>query len=285
MRNNTKRTVRAGQPASPLIVISPKWSQRHRAAAEELAAELNRPICGAYTRGGTLCRNRPDPKRTNGRCRMHGARAGRPLKHGRYSKYARVDYDDPNIPGARFNADAVRLEEEINAVRFEIRKLLRRPKMAVVDFDDDEQWANVIAHNTKLRALLERAVQLVRERNKIVPGYFIPINVVSRMIECREAILFSAVEKAVDDKEMIENIRADYRRATRPFKSALCKELDSFRFAEATKRASKLERADYYRRLIDTLAPGEWQRLRRMAREAREEGEETDGDEEIGDQW
>lgn len=285
MRNNTKRTVRAGQPASPLVVISPKWSRRHRAAAEELAAELNRPVCGAYTRAGALCRNRPDPSRTNGRCRMHGARAGRPLKHGRYSKYARVDYDDPNTPGARFNADAVQIEEEINAARSAIRKLLRRPKMAVVDFDDDEQWANVIAHNTKLRALLERAAQLVRERNKIMPGYFLPINVVSQMIECREAIFISAVEKAVDDKEVIENIRADYRRATRPFKSALCKELDSFRFAEATKRASKLERPDYYRRLMDTLAPGEWQRLRRMAREAREEGEETDGDEEVGDQW
>ncbi|GAH34098.1 unnamed protein product, partial [marine sediment metagenome] len=143
--------------------------------------------------------------------------------------------------------------------------------------------ANVIAHNTKLRALLERAAQLMRERNKIVPGYFIPINVVSRMIECREAILFSAVENVVAEKEMIENIRTDYRQATRPFKSALFKELDSFRFAEAAKRASKLERADYYRRLGETLAPGEWQRLRRMAREEREQGEETDGDEEVDD--
>ena len=216
---------------------------------------------------------------------MHGAGAGRPLKHGRYYKYAQLDYDAANIPGARFNAEAIRLEEEITAVRSEIRKLLRRPTTAVVDVDDDEQWANELAHNTKLRALLERVAQLVRERNKIMPGYFIPIDVVSRMIECREAILFSAVEKSVADKEMIENIRIDYRRATRPFKSALFKELDSFRFAEAANRASKRERADYYRRLVDTLAPGEWARLRRMAREAREQGVETDGDEEVGDQW
>ena len=164
------------------------------------------------------------------------------MKHGRYSKYARVDYDDPNIPGARFNADAVRIEEEIKAVRSDIRNLLRRPTMTVVDIDDDEQWADEIAQNTKLRALLERAAQLVRERNKIMPGYFIPIDVVSRMIECREAILFSAVENIVADKEMIENIRADYRRATRPFKSALFKELDSFRFAEAPALASPRRR-------------------------------------------
>lgn len=285
MRTKAKRKGNAGQPTRPLVAMSPKWSQRHRATAEELAAELNRPVCGAYTRAGALCRNRPDPSRTNGRCRMHGARAGRPLKHGRYSKYARVNYDAPNIPGARFNTDAVWIEEEINAVRSEIRKLLRKPKMALVDIDDDEQWADVITQDTKLRALLERAAQLVRERNKIMPGYFLPINVVSQMIECREAIFISAVEKAVDDKEVVENIRTDYRRATRPFKSALFKELDSFRFAEAAKRASKLERADYYRRLVETLAPGEWQRLRRMAREAREQGEETDGDEEVGDQW
>jgi hypothetical protein len=157
--------------------------------------------------------------------------------------------------------------------------------MAVVDFDDDEQWADVIAQDTKLRTLLERAAQLVRERNKVMPGHFIPVDIVLRMIECREAILISAVEKAVDDKELIENIRADYRQATRPFKSALFKELDSFRFAEAAKRASKLERADFYRRLVETLAPGERQRLRRMARESREQGEETDGDEEVGNQW
>jgi hypothetical protein len=267
-----------------LVIISPKWSPRHAAAAEQLAAELNRPVCGAYTRAGTLCRNRPDPSRTNGRCRLHGAGAGRPLKHGRYSKYAKVSYDDPNIPGARLDAEAARIEEELKVVRSEVRKLLRRPTAAVVDVDDDEQWAREAAHDTQLRALIEKAAALVRERSKAMPGYYIPVAVVSRMIECREAIIFDAVEKYVPDKSTVEEIRADYRRATHPFASALFEELDAFRFVEMAKRASRRKRGEFYRRLVDTLAPGELARLRRMAREAGDSDEEDDGGEEVSEE-
>jgi hypothetical protein len=282
--NKAKRKVRAGQHASLLVVISPKWSQRHAAAAEQLAAELGRPVCGAYTRKRTLCRNRPDPSRTNGRCRMHGARAGRPLKHGRYSKYAKVSYDDLDIPGVRFNVKAARIEEELSAVRAELRKLLRQPAAAVVDVGDGEQSAREVVHDTKLRALLERAAALVRERGKTMPGQYIPVAVVSRMIECREAIFFSTVEKYVADKSTVEGIRADYRRATRTFAPALFKELEAFRFAETAKRARRRRRAESFRHVADAPTPGEPAQLRRAAREEGGPGQKGDGEEEDGGQ-
>ena len=41
-----------------------------------------RKRCGAKTRSGTPCQNWG---MENGRCRMHGGKAGRPITHGRYS--------------------------------------------------------------------------------------------------------------------------------------------------------------------------------------------------------
>ena len=56
------------------------------AMSEARAALAVHPICGAYARTtGQACRS---PAMQNGRCRMHGGRAGRPPKHGRYTKDA-----------------------------------------------------------------------------------------------------------------------------------------------------------------------------------------------------
>ena len=53
---------------------------------EARAALALRPTFGAYCRTtGKPCRG---PAMKNGRCRMHGGRAGRPPTHGRYSKKA-----------------------------------------------------------------------------------------------------------------------------------------------------------------------------------------------------
>jgi hypothetical protein len=43
-----------------------------------------RATCGAKTRSGEPCKGIP---MANGRCRMHGGNAGRPIIHGRYSKH------------------------------------------------------------------------------------------------------------------------------------------------------------------------------------------------------
>ncbi|HRI09525.1 MAG TPA: HGGxSTG domain-containing protein, partial [Nannocystaceae bacterium] len=45
----------------------------------------DRPRCGAKKRDGTPCPSYPVVGAK--RCRMHGARAGAPIKHGRYSKH------------------------------------------------------------------------------------------------------------------------------------------------------------------------------------------------------
>jgi hypothetical protein len=172
----------------------------------------------------------------------------------------------------------------LSAVRAELRKLLRQPAAAVVDVGDDEQWEREVAHDTQLRALVERAAALVRERGKTMPGHFIPAAVVSRMVECREAILFSAVEKYVTDKSAVEEIRADYRRATSPFALALFRELDAFRLAETAKRAARRKRNDSSPRSKDTPSPGELARLRRMARAAADLDEKKGGEEEVGGQ-
>jgi len=51
---------------------------------EARAALARHPRCGAYFRTtGQTCRS---PAMKNGRCRMHGGRAGRKPTHGRYSK-------------------------------------------------------------------------------------------------------------------------------------------------------------------------------------------------------
>ncbi len=56
------------------------------AMREARAALLLHPQCGAHCRTtGQPCRS---PAMTNGRCRMHGGKAGRKPTHGRYTKAA-----------------------------------------------------------------------------------------------------------------------------------------------------------------------------------------------------
>lgn len=53
------------------------------------AALLLAPRCGAYARTtGEPCKGWA---MANGRCRMHGGNAGRPVTHGRYTKQAIQD--------------------------------------------------------------------------------------------------------------------------------------------------------------------------------------------------
>jgi hypothetical protein len=54
--------------------------------AMRLAAMQAAPRCGAHARTtGKPCKG---PAMRNGRCRMHGGKAGRKPKHGRYAKAA-----------------------------------------------------------------------------------------------------------------------------------------------------------------------------------------------------
>ena len=56
---------------------------------EARAALALHPQCGAHCRTtGQPCRS---PAMKNGRCRMHGGKAGRKPTHGRYTKVAREE--------------------------------------------------------------------------------------------------------------------------------------------------------------------------------------------------
>jgi hypothetical protein len=94
----------------------------------------------------------------------------------------------------------------------------------------------------------------MRERNKLTPRGFIAVDVLADIIECREAVMFDAIAKAGVDKETANRIRADYARATRPFKDPIFEVLDSLRLGESIKRLSKKERAARYRALTELLA-------------------------------
>jgi hypothetical protein len=234
---------------------SPTWSVAHRSAAEQLAARLNRPICGSYTRKGELCRNRPDASRSNGRCRFHGSRAGRPPTHGRYSKFARAGIEALDViqPDARLP----RIDAGIAAVKSAITKSLGQSDPPLVDVGDAEQWTAEVIRNAQLRALLEKLARLIRERIKLTPSGFVAVDVVAHLIKCREAIIFDAIAKAGVDKDTLNRIRADYARATRPFKDPIFEFLDLLRLGESIKKLSKKERAARYRALTGFLAPAD----------------------------
>lgn len=59
-------------------------------------------VCGATKRDGTPCPARPMP---NGRCRMHGGKAGRPIETGKYSRYSVIRSKDAAALRAHFEAD------------------------------------------------------------------------------------------------------------------------------------------------------------------------------------
>ena len=75
------------------------------------------PLCGARTRAGSPCKN---PAMPNGRCRMHGGKAGAPLgnrnalKHGLYSR------------------GAIALRSEMTAFLRECRGTLREVERTIV---------------------------------------------------------------------------------------------------------------------------------------------------------
>ena len=78
--------------------------------------------CGAKTRSGALC---PTPAMPNGRCKMHGGKAGRPITHGRYSLAPRASLAEK---ARRFREDPAPgdLSEELILMRALLQDFLDR---------------------------------------------------------------------------------------------------------------------------------------------------------------
>ncbi len=73
-------------PSPRIVAIPGQQSQSHPSAALAIHRALR---CGAYARTtGKPCRS---PAMKNGRCRMHGGKAGRKPTHGHYTKAAIAD--------------------------------------------------------------------------------------------------------------------------------------------------------------------------------------------------
>lgn len=78
--------------------------------------------CGAKTRSGGTCKRAPT---SNGRCNLHGGRAGRPVVHGRYSKHL------PQRLASRYeealaDPDLIAQRDEIATIDARISELLSR---------------------------------------------------------------------------------------------------------------------------------------------------------------
>lgn len=62
----------------------------------------HRKVCGAKTRSGAPCKTLAMP---NGRCRMHGGTAGRPIETGKYSRYGIIKSEQARKYRTHFEAD------------------------------------------------------------------------------------------------------------------------------------------------------------------------------------
>lgn len=84
--------MKAARPLSEMWVgAGLKMKSEEQSHAQRYYPFLRSPRCGAKTRKGTPCKA---PAMANGRCRMHGGKAGAPrgnqnaLKHGHYTAEA-----------------------------------------------------------------------------------------------------------------------------------------------------------------------------------------------------
>ena len=98
-------------------------------SSDNQSLTVDEGICGARTKSGGVCRSRK--VRGKKRCRMHGANAGRPPKHGLYSQKTKIQVD------AR------------------VKELLTNPKLM-----------DLKSHVALSIALLERAVQGINDDPK-----------------------------------------------------------------------------------------------------------------------
>ena len=82
-------------------------------------------LCGAKTRSGSACQNRPMP---NGRCRMHGGKslggiASPNFKHGGYSKFLPVRLGD-NYQEAMADPELLALRDDIALLDARVHDLM-----------------------------------------------------------------------------------------------------------------------------------------------------------------
>jgi hypothetical protein len=109
-------------------------------------------ICGAKTRSGEPCTQKPMP---NGRCKMHGGMStGRPVTHGRYAKINRPRVADL-LEQNRQDANPLDITEELHLLR-----------ALVIDYVEryDEQTEALIAWHSSFSDEYRKAYEMWREK-------------------------------------------------------------------------------------------------------------------------
>lgn len=119
-----------------------------------VAKQPHANICGAKTRAGHPCRNRP---MANGRCRMHGGKStGAPknnknaVTHGAYEQVIVGNLSD--VEKAIFDqlTAEMELDQEIKIQRLKLVRLLARPMV-----DEAERDKGIVIITEQIRKLIE----------------------------------------------------------------------------------------------------------------------------------
>ena len=173
-------------------------------AGNPMRTEQPHAICGAKTRAGHPCRQRP---MRNGRCRMHGGATPRGMasphfKHGRYSK------DLPVRLAAVY--EQVRGDDDLLAVRDEAALLQARIGELLMSLDADDAaeseeriWREVVRMIDALRQASES------ERKRLVD--------LQAMVTVEEAMAFAAalvsvVQRHARDPATLRAMQTDMQR-------------------------------------------------------------------------
>ena len=141
-------------------------------------------ICGAKTRSGAPCKGKP---MRNGRCRMHGGKAGRPPKHGLYSKYL----SDP----VRARYEEFLADPHLKDLRHEIARL--RALLAGLDDNDHEATPLVIQ-------TCETIAKLVVKKDKIEVGERFTISIENVQYVVNQVV--AIISRHVQDEKIREVI-------------------------------------------------------------------------------
>lgn len=162
---------------------SPAAGPGRRREGNPMPTEQPHAICGAKTRAGHPCQQRPMP---NGRCRMHGGATPRGVasphfRHGRYSKALPVRLAAVYAQ-ARTDDDLLAVRDEAALLQVRIGELLTR--LAADDVQDDARiWREV---RTTIDALRKASAS---ERKRLVD--------MRAMVTADEAMAFAAAVMAV----------------------------------------------------------------------------------------
>jgi hypothetical protein len=174
-----------------------------------------RRICGAKTRSGEPCRQRPLAG-GNGRCRMHNGRAAAGIavptyKHGRYSKYLPTRLVERYHESAN-DSELLALREEVALIDSRLVDLVRR----VDSGEAGELWRSLSAENSALDAARRTgdqagvlaAIQSIQTLIRRGMGDYAAWDEIVRLVDQRRKLVESERKRLVEMQQLITSDQA-----------------------------------------------------------------------------